>query len=66
MHLTIKHLDDEAERIAKLRGDLLIVPPVGRRFIDRPEADLRPIGAAICVVWAAGFVTVLVRFSGVL
>lgn len=66
MHLTTKHLDDEAARIAKLRGDLLIVPPAGSRFIDRPKADLQPIGAAICLVWAAGFVAVLVRFTGVL
>jgi hypothetical protein len=60
MHLTAKHLDAEAHRIAKLRGDLLIVPRAGRRFIDWPEADLRWLGALLFLVTGLSTASVLV------
>jgi hypothetical protein len=63
------HLDAEANRIAKLRDGLLIVPACGSRFADFPRRDLRPLGALACLASATISVSALVsilRFVAVL
>ena len=67
--LDLHHLDAEANRIAKLRDGLLVVPASGSRFADFPRRDMCPLGALAClaaviIVGSAG-VSIL-RFVAVL
>ncbi len=63
------HLDAEDNRIAKLRGDLLVVPACGSRFADFPRRDLRPLGALACIASAVivgSAAVIILRFVAVL
>lgn len=61
MHLTARHLDDEADRIAKLRDGPLIVP-ADSPYIAHPPRDLRWLGVLPAAVIGLASASVLLRW----